>query len=482
MKEIRKKSIDAATNEMLIKAYRTKKEVIWDRADAAQPQCGFGRMNICCTDCYEGPCRANPFAVVPQRTICGRTQEELVSGHFLKQVSDGAAAFVGLAYGFQADLDGGLAQSISTTTDSMLAPIDYSQRMSEVGHAVAETLLSISAVKERVYGKEKSKITAANLGVLKADAANIVLLGHVPPQIAQVFMNTTSPKSVPLNIAAVCGSETGGRLPVLTNYDSQEMPLLTGAVDLLVIGSQCIMPATVSLAKALNIAVVAASSLGDDKKIQEAVQTAINAFQQRRGKSVHIPSAVEEVYTGYTAANSKQMRKTLKAASARGGIKGVIYLGGCGTIAATQDARTVQTAAGLLAAGYLIMTAGCAGAALAKAGMCRPEYAEREGLKGISDMGLPPVLHIGSCHDAAEFMTIAQDIKTDNIPVFAIMQEINHNKVLATAIAFAAKGIKTYIDLGEVTGLPDMKLPGGVASMSELEQLMPKLTNVVAAR
>jgi hydroxylamine reductase (hybrid-cluster protein) len=482
MKEIRKKSIDAATNAMLIKAHRSKAEVIWDRADAAQPQCGFGRMSICCTDCFEGPCRVNPFAVFPQYTVCGRTQEELLSHRLLKQSTDGAAALVSLAHEFRADIKNGIAQTVCITNDSMLAPTDYTARMSEVGQAAAEALLSISAAKERAYGKAEPRAVAANLGALKADAANVVLLGHIAPHIVQTFMNTTSNAAVPFNITALCGSEAGGSLPVLTNYDSQEMPLLTGAVDLLVVGSQCVMPATVSLAKARNVAVVAASSLSDDKKIKEAVQTAAQAFQQRRGKDVHIPAAMEQVHTGYTAANSKQVFKSLKAASARGAVKGVVYLGGCGTVANTQDAQIVQTAARLLSEGYVIITAGCAGAALAKAGMCRPEYASREGLKGISEIGVPAVLHIGSCHDAGEFLPMAEDAQANGIPVFAVMQEISHHKVLATAIAFATKGIKTYVDLGETTSLPVMNLPGGLLLLSELEQLKPKSSNVVAAQ
>jgi hydroxylamine reductase (hybrid-cluster protein) len=482
MKEIRKKSFDAATNEMLIKAYRTKTEVIWDRADAAQPQCGFGRMSICCTDCYEGPCRANPFALVQQKTVCGRTQEELVSGHFLKQVSDGAAALVGLAHEFHADLDKDIAQSVYTTRDSMLVPIDYSLRMSEIGQAAAETLLSISAAKDRVYGKTEPKVVSANLGVLKADATNVVLLGHIAPHIVQTLINATSKNSVPFNITAMCGCEANGRLPILTNYDSQELPLLTGAVDLLVVGSQCVMPATASLANARNVAVATAFSLGNEKKIKETVQTAANTFLHRRGKDVHIPAALDQIQTGYTAANSKQVLKTLKAASAPGAIKGVVYLGGCGNIANTQDAQIVQTAARLLAAGYLIVTAGCAGAALAKAGMCRPEYVLRDGQKGISRTGSSLVLHIGSCHDAGEFLMMARNIQLSGIPAFAVMQEISHNKVLATAIAFASNGINTYIDLGETISIPEISLPGMVLPITDLEQLMPKSADSDAAR
>lgn len=479
MKEIRKKSIDAATNEMLIKACKANTEVIWDRAEAGQPQCGFGRLNICCTDCSEGPCRVNPFSELPQRSICGRTREEMVSRRLLQNVTDGAAALVGLAHEFRAELRSGVAQTVCMTSDAMLAPADEPARMAEVGQAISETLLAIRAAKEGVYGKGKPGAVAANIGALKADAANVVLLGHVAPQTVQALMDAASKAGVPFNLTVVCGCEAGG-LPVLTNYDSQEMPLLTGAVDLLIVGPQCVMPATVALAKELDTAVMAAASLRTDARITEAIQAAVQAFEQRRGKKVQIPRAAEQLHTGYTAANCKPVFEALKASSAGSAVKGVAYLGGCGTVAGTQDARIVQTAAWLLSEGYLVVTAGCAGAALAKAGMCRPESAAREGLKVMAETGLPAVLHIGSCHDAGEFLAMAQDAQEQGIPVFAVMQEITHNKVLATAIAFAAKGIRTYVDPGEAD-LPEMKLPGGPLFSSELEQLLPKPANVVAA-
>lgn len=479
MKEIRKKSIDTATNEMLIKACKANTEVIWDRVEAGQPQCGFGRLSICCTDCAEGPCRVNPFSEVPQRSVCGRTREEMVSQRLLKNATDGAAALVGLAHEFRAELRSGVMQTVCMTSDAMLAPTDGTARMTEVGLAAAEALLSIRAAKEGVCGKGEPGAVAVNMGALKADAANVVLLGHIAPQTVQALMDAASRTGVPFNLTAVCGCEAVG-LPVLTNYDSQEMPLLSGAVDLLVVGPQCVMPATVSLARELDTAVIASSSLGTDPKIAEAIQTAAKAFEQRSGKKVQIPKVVEKLHTGYTAANCKPVFEVLIASSAGGAVKGVVYLGGCGTVADTQDARIVQTAERLLSEGYLVVTAGCAGAALAKAGMCRPEYAAKAGLKGPAETGIPAALHIGSCHDAGEFLAMAQDAQKLGIPVFAVMQEITHNKVLATAIAFAAKGIRTYVDPGEAD-LPEMKLPGGPLFSSEPEQLMPKPADVVAA-
>jgi hydroxylamine reductase (hybrid-cluster protein) len=481
MKEIRKKSMDAATNELLIAASKTNTDVIWDRAEAAQPQCGFARLSLCCTDCSEGPCRANPFAVAGQLTVCGRTQEELVSHRLLKRVTDGAAALAGLAREFGADVESGVAQAVYRTDDGMLAPADDAARMAEVGEATANVLLSIRTAKERVCGKTGPGAVATNMGALSAEAVNVVLMGHVAPRIVEAFRKAASQAGVPFNLAAVCGAEAGAGLPVLTNYDSQEMPLLTGAVDLLVLGPQCVMPATVALAKARNTAVMASSSLDTDRKIGEAIGTAARAFVGRSGKSVQIPSATERLHTGYTAENCKPVFKALKGASAGSSVRGVVYLGGCGAVVNTQDAQMVRTAAGLLSEGYLVVTAGCAGAALAKAGMCRPEYAARAGLKGIAEIGAPAVLHLGSCHDAGEFLAMSREARELGIPVFAVLLEIGRNKVWATAIAFATKGIRTYVDAGEVGGLPEMKLPGELLPLSELEKFMTKSTKVAAA-
>jgi hydroxylamine reductase (hybrid-cluster protein) len=242
------------------------------------------------------------------------------------------------------------------------------------------------------------------------------------------------------------------------------------------------MPATVALAKARNIAVIATSSLEGESKISTALGVAAKAFAGRRGKGVRIPAAEEQLHTGYTAENCKPLLAALKDASAREVIKGIVYLGGCGTVAQTQDAGMVQTAAGLLAEGYLVATAGCAGAALARAGMCRPEYAVREGLEAIASIGAPAVLHLGACHDAGEFLLMAGKARELGIPVFAVFQEIGRNKIWSTAVAFAAQGIRTFVDAGEAGTLPEMTLAGELLTLGELEKFMMKSTKVAAGK
>ena len=68
---------------MLVKAHRQCVALAWDRSEAQQPQCGFGRLAQCCDDCLEGPCRVNPFDADGQESICGRDRDAMITGRFI---------------------------------------------------------------------------------------------------------------------------------------------------------------------------------------------------------------------------------------------------------------------------------------------------------------------------------------------------------------------------------------------------------------
>ena len=61
-----KRSADPATARMLDAMAKNGIESVWDRAEAMQPQCGFGELGICCRLCFMGPCRIDPFGEGPQ--------------------------------------------------------------------------------------------------------------------------------------------------------------------------------------------------------------------------------------------------------------------------------------------------------------------------------------------------------------------------------------------------------------------------------
>lgn len=474
MRDVVKKSADPAVNQLLVKAHRRGVALAWDRSEPLQPQCGFGRLAICCHDCFEGPCRIDPFGAGGQATICGRDQAALTSSRFLKKAGDGALAVLKLAAEFGGEVDTATWQAASASDDAMLAA---PERAAEIGKATANALESITVVKRKTYGISAPTGMTANLGALSVDRANIVLHGHVPPAVVKGLADLAVTNG--LNIVAVCGSEISGALhiPVLTNYDSQEAVLLTNAVDLLVLGNQCVAPSMLALAARCSVTVLRAAELGDAAALARAVSAAAASLARRRGGETEALANRADMIGGFTAENSAALLQALAAAHKSGKLRGLVYLGGCGNLAHTQDADFVNTARALLKQGYVIATGGCAGTALAKAGLCRPDAAD--GSPVVLPKGTPPVLNLGSCHDAGEFLRIATQAKALALPVFAVMQELTHNKVLATALAFAAHGIRTFLCAEEVQ-MPENAL-GEIQAFAGLDQLPQVMAQMAPA-
>ena len=86
------RSADSATVKMLDSMAKNGIQSVWDRADAMQPQCGFGELGICCRLCFMGPCRIDPFGDGPQTGICGATPEVIAARNFARMIAAGAAA------------------------------------------------------------------------------------------------------------------------------------------------------------------------------------------------------------------------------------------------------------------------------------------------------------------------------------------------------------------------------------------------------
>jgi carbon-monoxide dehydrogenase catalytic subunit len=88
--EIRSRSIDVASQAMLLEADKAGLEVAWDRLEKQQPQCGFGELGLCCRNCNMGPCRIDPFGEGPTRGVCGATADIMVARGLLRMIAAGA--------------------------------------------------------------------------------------------------------------------------------------------------------------------------------------------------------------------------------------------------------------------------------------------------------------------------------------------------------------------------------------------------------
>jgi carbon-monoxide dehydrogenase catalytic subunit len=109
-------------------------------------------------------------------------------------------------------------------------------------------------------------------------------------------------------------------MPVAGNNLHQELALLTGAVDLMVVDVQCIMPALPSVAACFHTKVVTTSAkvhipgaesvdldLHHPKQTaREIVRRAVEAFSRRDPARVRIPRERMDLVAGFTNENLPQ--------------------------------------------------------------------------------------------------------------------------------------------------------------------------------
>jgi carbon-monoxide dehydrogenase catalytic subunit len=87
-----KRSSDKAAQKMISRMAEAGQQNAWDRLDAQSPQCGFGKLGVCCRICTMGPCRIDPFGEGPQAGVCGADADTIVARNFLRAVAAGTSA------------------------------------------------------------------------------------------------------------------------------------------------------------------------------------------------------------------------------------------------------------------------------------------------------------------------------------------------------------------------------------------------------
>ncbi|MEW5816737.1 MAG: carbon monoxide dehydrogenase, partial [Spirochaetota bacterium] len=86
------KYADKATQVLAQRAAEGSIELVWDRWEKMQPQCGFGRLGVCCQICTMGPCRIDPFGEGPQIGVCGAEADTIVARNLVRMIAGGSAA------------------------------------------------------------------------------------------------------------------------------------------------------------------------------------------------------------------------------------------------------------------------------------------------------------------------------------------------------------------------------------------------------
>jgi carbon-monoxide dehydrogenase catalytic subunit len=339
-----------------------------------------------------------------------------------------------------------------------------------------------------MFGTPAPVLSQINLGVLKEEDVNIIIHGHEPALAEILAMVTQDPEMVAyarskgakgINLAGMCctANEILMRhgIPIAGNFLQQELAIVTGALDALVVDVQCIMQGLADVAQCYHTRLITTDERAkipgstyihfDDLNALEVgktiVKTAIDNFPNR-GKNVHIPQQKTDMIAGFSHETITYLLGGLFRASYRplndniinGRIRGVAAVVGCNNPRVTHDDNHVTLVKELIKNDVLVLQTGCGAMASGKAGLLVPEAAKfaGEGLASVCEaVGIPPVLHLGSCVDNARILIAATAMVKEgglgddisDLPVAGAAPEWMSEKAISIGQYFVASGVFT---------------------------------------
>ena len=343
-----------------------------------------------------------------------------------------------------------------------------------------------------LFGSPKPVKSQANLGVLKEETVNIIVHGHEPALSDMLTVAVMAPDIIEyakqagadgVTLAGICctANEILMRhgIPVAGNMLQQELAIVTGAVEMMVVDVQCVMPSLPEVAKSYHTEIVStvdmAKTIGayhfafdEQDPINSAksiVRRAIDNFKNRDKAKVRIPAAKKPLVAGFSVDAIKYMLggkyrasfRPLNDAIMQNRIFGIVGIVGCNNPKQRSDSYTNILARELIKRNVLVLETGCAAIASGKAGMLTPEEALEyagPGLKEVCEaVGMPPILHLGSCVDNSRVLEAASEVVFEGglgddiagLPAVGIAPEWMSEKAIAIGCYFVASGVDVVL-------------------------------------
>lgn len=339
-----------------------------------------------------------------------------------------------------------------------------------------------------LFGTPSPSVTAINLGVLKDDEVNILVHGHEPTLSAMIVRVSMEPEMIEyakskgaagINLAGVCctANEVMMRqgIPSAGNDLNQELALMTGVVETMVVDVQCIMQALSDLATKFHtkfvttspkVMITGAQHIEFDEHhaldiARRIVKDAIDNYVNRKRSIAQIPVHQSDLVPGFSHEYIRYMMggtlrgsfRPLNDAIMAGRLRGVAGVVGCNNPRVTHDKGHYDIVKEFLKNDVLVVQTGCGALANAKYGLLLGEAAMEycgPGLREVCEaIGIPPVLHMGSCVDNTRVLTVLTEMATEgglgddisDIPGVGIAPEWMSEKALAIGAYFAASGV-----------------------------------------
>lgn len=340
-----------------------------------------------------------------------------------------------------------------------------------------------------LFGTPSPAASQINLGVLKADEVNVIIHGHEPYVAEMLAVAAQEPELITyakskgakgINLAGMCctANEVLMRhgVPIAGNFLQQELAIVTGAVEAMVVDVQCIMQGLAQAAACYHTKLITtdkrtkiegALHMEFDEhhamtSAREILRVAIDNYSNRRAENVRIPNEKADLIAGFSHETINYLLGGLFRASYRplndniinGRIRGVAGVVGCNNVRVTHDDVHVTLVKELIKNDVLVIETGCAAMACGKAGLLVPEAAELcgPGLRSVCEaVGIPPVLHMGACIDNSRILVAATAMVKDgglgddisDLPVAGVAPEWMSEKAIAIGQYFVSSGVYT---------------------------------------
>lgn len=566
---------DKASRKMVKRATEEGIQVVWDRYEVMQPQCGFGTLGICCKICSMGPCRIDPFGQGPQVGVCGANADTIAARNLVRMIAGGVAAhsdhgreiahtllmaaedpksdytikdeekLKAVAQIYEVKTEGRkikeIAGDVARAALNEFGRQEGELRMASVAPEKRQKLWRELGLMPRAIDREIVEImhrttmgvdtdykniirqgmraalgdgwggsmvateisdilfrrpvpirANSNLGVLKKDQVNIIVHGHEPTLSDIIAVVSQDEKLVAkakekgakgINLAGICctANEILMRhgIAVAGSFLQQELAIITGAVDLMVVDVQCLMPGLTTVTNCFHTKLITTSpkakmpgvqhiEFHEDKAVKiatEIIETAIDNFPNRNGNRITIPKETETLIGGFSTESVFQFLggkyrgtfRPLNDGIIAGRLRGAAGVVGCSNPNVEFEEGHIEMVKELIKNDTLVVTTGCNAITCAKHGLLKPEAAFKYAGKGLqeicSTVGIPPVLHQGSCVDNSRILTTLTNIVSEGglgddiseLPVAGAAPEWMSEKAVSIGFYFVASGVYTII-------------------------------------
>ena len=267
-------------------------------------------------------------------------------------------------------------------------------------------------------------------------------------------------------------------VPLCGTFLQQELAIITGAVDAMVVDVQCIFQNLANVAKCFHTKVITTHPIArmeqnnvehiefdEHHAIEDAeriVKIAIDNFQNRGAdviipphKNVQIAGFGVESVQYHLGGTFRGTYYTLNDNIINGRIRGVAGVVGCNNARTRHNENHIQVVKELIKNDVIVLTTGCNGIACAMEGLLTPDTAAVFCGPGLSEVcetvGIPPVLHLGSCVDNSRILLAATEVAKagglgkdiSDLPAAGSAPEWMSEKAISIGQYFVSSGVYT---------------------------------------